>query len=100
MVSITSFVKHWEDNIEALSTSKGYIEHLLLAVGLISRDIYSYQFSNQDPDDAGNTPSYCHNNSLNLSYHKTLMLLVSSVFEQAQWHMTGRWPDIVALTPA
>ena len=28
MVSITSFVKHWEDNIEALSTSKGYIEHL------------------------------------------------------------------------
>ena len=100
MLSITSFVHHWEDNIEALSSSKGYIEHLLLAVGLISRDIYSYQFSNQDPDEADDTPPYCNNDNLNLDYHETLMKLVRSVFEQAQRHATGKWPDILTLTPA
>ena len=89
MLSITLFVHHWEDNIEALSSSKGYIEHLLLVIGLISCDIFSYQFSNQDPDDVDNTPSYCNNDSLNLNYHNKLMKLVTVVFQHAQRHATS-----------
>ena len=90
LVSITSFVRHWQDNIETLSASKGYIEHLLLAVGLISRNIYSYHFSNQDPDDVDPSPSYCNSNNLNLTYHETLMQLVNNVFEHAQRHAISR----------
>ena len=90
VLAITSFVKHWQHNIETFCKSLGYIEHLLLTIGLISRDIYSYQFSNQDPDDADSTPSYCNSDRLNLSYHDELMKLVGAVFQHAQVHTTGR----------
>ena len=89
VLAITSFVKHWHHNIETLCRSLGYIEHLLLTIGLISRDVYSYQFSNQDPDDIDNTPSYCNSDRLNLSYHDELMKLLGAVFERAHIHATG-----------
>lgn len=86
VLAITSFVKHWQHNVESFSKSLGYVEHLLLTIGLISRDIYSYQFSNQDPDDVDNTPPYCNSDRLNLSYHDELMKLVGTVYEHAQTH--------------
>lgn len=95
MLAITSFVKHWQRNIETFCTSLGYIEHLLLTIGLISRDIYTYQFSTQDPDDVDSTPSYCNSDRLNLSYHDELMKLVGAVFESAQIHATGRLNSIL-----
>ena len=97
MISITSFVDHWREHLGKLSASMGYIEHLLLTVGLISRDIYSYQFSNRDPDDVDNTPSYCNSDRLNLSYHEKLMQLVSVVFEHAKRHAVGMWPALWSL---
>lgn len=84
MLAITSFVKHWEDSIETLSKLKGCIEHLLLTIGLISRDIYGYQFSNQDPDEVDDTPSYCNNDNLNITYHEKLMQLIKSVCDHTR----------------
>ena len=81
---ITGYIQYWRANIETLGHSKGSVEHLLLTVGLISRNIYSYQFSNQDPDDSDITPPYCNNDKLNMDYHDTLMQLISDVYECAR----------------
>ena len=89
MLAITSFVKHWQQNVETFCTSLGYVEHLLLTLGLISRDIHSYQFSNEDPDDVDNTPLYCNSDRLNLSYHDELMKLVGTVFEHVEIRTPG-----------
>lgn len=89
MLAITSFVKHWHHNIKTFCASLGYVEHLLLTLGLISRDIHSYQFSSDDPDEVDNTPSYCNSDRLNLSYHDELMKLVGAVFEHAQINTAG-----------
>ena len=95
VLAITSFVKHWHHNIETFCKSPGYIEHLLLTIGMISRDIYSYQFSSQDPEELDETPLYCNSDRLNLSYHDELMRLVGAVFEHAESYTTGR----LSLTP-
>ena len=95
VLAITSFVKHWQHNIETFCKSLGYVEHLLLTIGMISRDIYSYQFSSQDPEEFDETPLYCNSDRLNLSYHDELMKLVGAVFEHAERHTTGK----LSLTP-
>lgn len=98
LISITSFVEHWQHNLERLCASKGHIEHLVLVVGLISRDIHSYQFSNQDPDDVDDTPSYCNSEKLNLSYHEKLMQLVCAVVEHAKRQNDGRCLECGSVT--
>ena len=90
VLAITSFVKHWQHNIETFCKSLGYVEHLLLTIGMISRDIYSFQFSNQDPDDLDETPSYCNSDRLNLSYHDELMKLLRAVLEHAERSTIGK----------
>ena len=87
---ISAYTQYWRANMETLATSKGSVEHILLTVGLISRDIYSYQFANQDPDDVDTTPSYCNSDNLNMDYHDTLMKLVSDVYERARKGPTGK----------
>ena len=84
--SIQAYVKQWSDNVHELSKSKSHIEHLLLTVGMLSRDIYGYQFSTADPDDLDHCPSFCHNTLFNITYHEDLMKLVKTVHENARLH--------------
>ena len=81
---IQAYVKQWKDNVHELSQSKSHIEHLLLTVGMLSRDIYGYQFSTDDPDGPDNCPSYCHNTFFSIKYHEDLMQLIEVVHQNAR----------------
>ena len=67
-----------------LAASKSNVEHFLLMIGMLSRDIFAYQFSTNDPDDADTCPPYCHNQFFNVTYHETLMKLVDLVLAEAR----------------
>lgn len=82
--SVTAYVHKWNKDMGALAGSKSHLEHLLLTVGMISRDIYGYQFSSDDPDDDDRCPPYCHNSSFNVQYHETLMKLLAEVHTEAK----------------
>ena len=80
---VSDYVLLWKKSISNLAGSKSHLEHLLLTVGMISRDIHAYQFSTADPDDMDGCPSYCHNSFFNLEYHDTLMSLLEIVHKEA-----------------
>ena len=82
--SVEAYVKQWRENLHELSLSKSHIEHLLLTVGMLSRDIHGYQFATDDPDDPDQCPSYCHNGLFNIQYHEVLMKLIQVVHENAR----------------
>ena len=82
--AVEAYVKQWNENVRELSHSKSNIEHLLLLVGMLSRDIHGYQFSTDDPDGPDDCPSYCHNALFNIQYHDHLMKLVQAVHENAR----------------
>ena len=82
--TLVAYVKHWGDNLATLSQSRSHLEHLVLTIGMVSRDIFEFQFSNQDPDDVDHCPSYCHNKWFNIEYHETLMKFIGTVHEKAQ----------------
>ena len=82
--SIQAYMKQWKENVQELSQSKSHIEHLLLTVGMVSRDIYGYQFSTDDPDGPDNCPSYCHNTFFSIKYHEDLMRLIEVVHDNAR----------------
>ena len=90
--SIENYVRQWKENLATLAQSKSHIEHLLLLTGMISRDIFAFQFSANDPDEVDNCPSYCHNVLFNVPYHDTLMKLLEGVHEKActATHPRGR----------
>lgn len=82
--SVEAYVKQWRENVHHLSQSKSHVEHLLLVVGMVSRDIYGYQFSADDPDGPDHCPSYCHNALFSITYHEDLMKLIETVHENAR----------------
>ena len=82
--AVEAYVKQWNENVRELSHSKSNIEHLLLLVGMLSRDIHGYQFSTDDPDGPDNCPSYCHNTFFSIKYHEDLMQLIEVVHENAR----------------
>ena len=82
--SVQAYLKQWRENMHNLSQSKSHIEHLLLTVGMLSRDIYGYQFSTDDPDSPDQCPSYCHNALFSITYHEDLMKLLEIVHENAR----------------
>ena len=88
--SIQAYVKQWRENLHELSLSKSHIEHLLLTVGMLSRDIYGYQFSTDDPDGPDHCPSYCHNKLFSITYHDDLMRLIGTVYENARLSISSQ----------
>lgn len=82
--AIEAYVLQWKENILTLAASRSHIEHLLLMIGMLSRDIFAYQFSTDDPDDLDTCPSYCHNGLFNIKYHDTLMKLLDLVHAKAR----------------
>ena len=82
--AVEAYVRQWKENMLTLAASKSHIEHLLLMIGMLSRDIFAYQFSTNDPDDTDTCPTYCHNQFFNVTYHDTLMKLVDLVHTEAR----------------
>ena len=68
-----SFIAYWKKHIKALVTSTDYVEHLVLAVGLVIRDIHAAQFAVDDPDEVDTTPPYCDGGALTIQFEDLLL---------------------------
>ena len=80
-------------------TSSDYVEHLVLAVGLVLRDIHASQFAVSDPDEADNTPVYCEGGPLTIEFEDTLStflrLIADTIERVSQGDLTTAPYDVM-----
>ena len=87
---LEAFITYWKKHINILPKCPDYVEHLVLVVGLVLRDIHAIQFAVNDPDDLDSTPSYCEGGPLTIQYEDSLFTFLRLIADTLERPPQGK----------